>query len=214
MADVMAAAGCRPYLQFGEVQWWYFPNASGMTFYDTYTMTQFQAAYGRSLPVFLDSSADPAAYPQETAFLASLIGAFTNAVIAFVRASHSNCAFEVLYPPDVNETAFNGAVNYPVAAWTPESLDCLKTESFTYTFTRDLDKSLASMRDGVGRGFPRNRRSHLVGISDPNTAWMKEMRMAVAEGVESIVLFALDQFCLIGYPAPLPEGTRRSVVMG
>src|ERR1051325_8724755 len=24
MADVMTAAGVRPYLQFGEVQWWYF----------------------------------------------------------------------------------------------------------------------------------------------------------------------------------------------
>jgi hypothetical protein len=28
------------------------------------------------------------------------------------------------------------------------------------------------------------------------------------------VLFALDQYCLIGYPTPLPSGFRRSLRMG
>jgi hypothetical protein len=28
------------------------------------------------------------------------------------------------------------------------------------------------------------------------------------------VLFALDQFCLIGYPLPLDRGARRSQYMG
>jgi hypothetical protein len=32
--------------------------------------------------------------------------------------------------------------------------------------------------------------------------------------MESVVLFALDQFCLIGYPAPLAQGLRRSLFMG
>ena len=31
MATVMTAAGLMPYLQFGEVQWWYFPNVSVIT---------------------------------------------------------------------------------------------------------------------------------------------------------------------------------------
>ena len=31
------------------------------------------------------------------------------------------------------------------------------------------------------------------------------------EGVESAVLFALDQFCLVGYPVPLHETSRRAV---
>ena len=30
--------------------------------------------------------------------------------------------------------------------------------------------------------------------------------MAAGKGFESVVLFALDQFCLIGYAAPLPGG--------
>jgi hypothetical protein len=29
-----------------------------------------------------------------------------------------------------------------------------------------------------------------------------------------VVLFALDQFCLVGYPAPLPDGARRSTFQG
>jgi hypothetical protein len=53
-----------------------------------------------------------------------------------------------------------------------------------------------------------------VGISDYTTAWLKEMRLAKAEALGTVVLFALDQFALIGYPAPLPEGARRSVFMG
>ena len=51
MAGVMAEAGVTPYLQFGEVQWWYFADRSGMPFYDDFTKSSFQATYGRSLPV-------------------------------------------------------------------------------------------------------------------------------------------------------------------
>ena len=63
-------------------------------------------------------------------------------------------------------------------------------------------------------GFPPSQRSHLVGINDSSTAWLKEARLAEASGFESVVLFALDQFCLIGYPLPLSTGMRRSVQLG
>jgi hypothetical protein len=53
-----------------------------------------------------------------------------------------------------------------------------------------------------------------VGISDSTTAWQKEMRLAKAEALGSVVLFALDQFALIGYAAPLGAGSRRSVFLG
>ena len=35
--------------------------------------------------------------------------------------------------------------------------------------------------------------------------------MAQANRFESVVLFALDQFCLLGYPLPLSHGMQRSV---
>ena len=210
MAAILAQAGHQPYLQFGEVQWWYFPLAGvGMPFYDDYTKTAFQSQYGHPMQVIPSNTADPALYPEETAFLPGLIGSFTSQVMGFVRATYPTCRFEVLYPPDVNDTELNRLINYPTAEWTPAALDCLKTESFTYTLNRNLDLSQASMKHGVALGFPRHKRSHLVGISDSTTAWLKEVRMARADNVESVVLFALDQFCLIGYAAPLAMGMRR-----
>jgi hypothetical protein len=114
----------------------------------------------------------------------------------------------------VNHTALNRAVNFPQAHWTAETLDCLKTESFSYTLSRDLNLSRASMQFSVDQGFPNHQRNHLVGISDATTAWQKEVGLARSEGVEAVVLFALDQLCLIGYPCPLPESTRRSTFQG
>ena len=51
-------------------------------------------------------------------------------------------------------------------------------------------------------------------IGDWTTAWLKEVRMARGDGTESVVLFALDQFCLIGYACSLPMSARRSVFLG
>ena len=46
-------------------------------------------------------------FPDECAFLPDLIGEFTSAIMAFVRQTHANARFEVLYPPDVNDTPLN-----------------------------------------------------------------------------------------------------------
>ncbi len=215
MADVMAEAGVQPYLQFGEVQWWYFPyDGSGMPLYDQYTKDTFASLYGREMVVIPSHEADPADYPDEVAFVAGLIGQFTDAVVEYVRASHPTCRFEVLYPTDVNDTALNTLINYPALHWTPEKLDNLKTESFTYTYTRDLDAAYGTVCYGTQRGFGPHQRSFLVGIGDSKVPWAKEVNRAQAENVESVVLFALDQFCLIGYPVPLPRSHRRSRYLG
>ncbi|MCC6364702.1 MAG: hypothetical protein IT165_14370 [Bryobacterales bacterium] len=214
MAKVMNDAQVTPYLQFGEVQWWYFPyDASGLPFHDEYTKTQFQNQFGFAIRVVPDGSADPAQYPEEAAFLPGLIGAFTTQVASFVKAQYPNCRFEVLYPTDVNEGAFNRVINYP-STWNSTNLDNIKTESFTYTLNRNLDKCLVSMQFPKDKGFPLPQRSHLVGISDPTSPWLKEASLARGEGVESVVLFALDQFCLVGYPLPLKEVNGRSAKFG
>jgi hypothetical protein len=214
MADVMASVGVQPYLQFGEVQWWYFAAASGMPFYDSYTASAFQAAYGRPMAVIASEHADPAQYPDECAFLPSLIGAFTNAIIAFVRQSHADARFEVLYAPDVNDTPLNQIINFPHADWTASALACLKTENFTYTGDRNLDKAQSSIDLPAQLGFPSDKRSHLVGIGEYTTPWNKERLAALGASVESVVLFALDQFCLVGYDLPLEGGGRRAMYLG
>jgi hypothetical protein len=225
MATVMTAAGLTPYLQFGEVQWWYFPEMSsppppavpapiGMPFYDAYTTSTFEAQYGRAMTVINSNTLDPTTVPDEAAFLPGLIGSFTAQIRAFVRATHPTCRFEVLYPPDVNDFPLTQVINYPTNDWTPANLTCLKTESFSFTYDRNLDLSLYSMNFVNSLGFTPAQRSHLVGVSDSTTAWLKEVRMAEGLGFESVVLFALDQMCLIGYPLPLSRGMRRSVQLG
>ena len=212
-ADLMVEAGLAPYLQFGEVQWWYFPlEGSGMPLYDAYTTSRFQSEYGRPLPVFVDGSADPALYPQECAYLSGLIGEFTSAIAAYVRAEHPTARFEVLYPPDVNEAPLNSAINLP-AAWSPANLECFKTENFTYTYARDLNKARESVNLPMQRGFPSNRCAHLVGVSEYTTPWERESLLAKGENLESVVLFALDQYCLIGYRKP-GSVRARSLLLG
>jgi hypothetical protein len=220
MADIQADAGLQPFLQFGEVQWWYFPNDgmgnnySGMPFYDAWTTTEFESQYARPLPEITVNTLNPADYLDEVAFLVGEIAAFTNAVMTHVRDAQSTARFEVLYPTDVNQTPFNQAMNYPQETWTPSTLTCLKTESFGFTLQRNLDKSETTMEFGDPLGFPAAQRSHLVGIGDATSSWLKEVRSAQGKRFESVVLFALDQFCLIGYGAPLLEGLRRVVRIG
>ncbi len=215
IAQLQVDAGLRPYLQFGEVQWWYFRDKrSGMPFYDAYTRNTFFAQYGREMEAILDNNVSPGAYPQETQFLPTLIGAFTSQIMAYVRAAFPTCRFEVLYPLDVNDTDFNRAINYPAGAWTPAALDCLKTESFGYTGSRDLNKCLSSIQLPQTRGFARQSSAHLVGIGDSTAPWLKEVRLSKAAGLESVVLFALDQLCLIGYSLPLPPALRRASLQG
>jgi hypothetical protein len=221
MADLMANAGIVPYLQFGEVQWWYFPGPSattvtepGMPFYDAYTTSTFQSTYGRAMTAILNQYADPASLAQECAFLPGLIGTFTQTIRGFVRQTHANARFEVLYPPDVNDTALNQLVNFPKNDWTPTNLTCLKTENFTYTGDRDLNAAAQSIQLPMQLGFGASQSSHLVGIGDPTTPWQKEQRMALGASLESVVLFALDQFCLIGYSLPLERSQRAARFMG
>lgn len=214
MADVMAEAGSRPYLQFGEVQWWYFANRAGMPFYDEYTKAQFRQQNGRDLELIGSENADPAQFPAEMALLPELIGQFTDAVTQYVREAHPECRFEVLYPPDTNHTPLCRAVNYPTSHWTPAALECLKTENFTFTGNRDLNLARASIELPSTYGFLCAQRSHLVGLGEPTTPWQKERELAIAAGVESVVLFALDQFCLIGYSLPIDVPAGRSLFMG
>jgi len=214
MAVVMHEAGVIPYLQFGEVQWWYFPyDNSGLPFHDEYTRSRFVTAYGFPIRAIADGWVNPSAYAEEAALLPALIGEFTDTVIAFVRSQYPQARFEVLYPTDVNEGAMNRVVNF-APTWVAPGLECLKTESFLYTYARNLDQCTESMRFSATRNYGRNQRSHLIGITDALSPWRKETWLAKGEGLESVVLFALDQFCLIGYALPIGDFGGRSLHQG
>ena len=120
MAKLQNQAGLVPYLQSGEVQWWYFPkNGVGMPFYDAYTAQQFQAQYGVPLGIITSNTADPSAFLREVSFLPTLIGAYTSAIRTALQAAFPACRHEILYPTDTNSTALNRLINYPAADWTP-----------------------------------------------------------------------------------------------
>jgi hypothetical protein len=220
MAGLQAGAGLKPYLQFGEVQWWYFPNDgdghpfASMPFYDAWNLSQFLAAFGHAMATITTNTVNPASYPDEVSYLPGVIGEFTNSIMTFVRTTQPSCRFEVLYPTDVNQSTFNQAINYPASAWTPAALAVLKTEDFGSTLSRNLNAVEGSIGFGPSLGFAASQRAHLVGVGDATVPWLKEARSAAGHGFESVVLFALDQFCLIGYADPLPQGLRRSVRMG
>ena len=215
MATVMTEAGVTPYLQFGEVQWWYKPDdGTGMPFYDDYTASSFQAEYGRPLALIESQNSDPTLFASECAFLPTLIGEFTDGIMTFVRSKYPQARFEVLYPMDVNDTPLNRIINYATASWTPAKLDCLKTENFIYTGDRNLDKCRESIGKPLELGFPRSKSSHLIGISDYTTPWERERQSALSEGIESVVLFALDQYCLIGYDLQAMGRKGRGRFMG
>src|SRR5205814_5746599 len=109
MANLMVEADCVPYLQFGEVQWWYFVTDwdwasvllplrthDSLPFYDAYTITTFAATDGRPMHVFGNSGASTASFPEEAAVLPGLIGVVTDQINSFVRATQSDAKFEVL----------------------------------------------------------------------------------------------------------------------
>lgn len=220
MADILVEADLVPYMQLGEVQWWYFPGpfaiSSGVSlpYYDAFTLESFESLYGFPMRVVPHQYVDPSLYPEELEHLPRLIGQFCDELIAYVRTFHPNCRYEVLYPTDVNDTPWSRIVNYPTDSWTPGKLDVLKSESFSFTFERNLNKSRYSVEYPTSKGFSPSKSAYLVGPGDSTTTWLKEVQMAYARGVESIVLFALDQFCLIGYDLPLFRGARRSSRQG
>jgi len=85
----------------------------------------------------------------------------------------------------------------------------------TYPMLRDA--TVAALLEALAKnGIPHemNRAENYLVMGDATTAWLKEAQSAQGKGFESVVLFALDQMCLIGYGLPLPGTFRRSVRMG
>ena len=103
---------------------------------------------------------------------------------------------------------------YIASVWTTANLDVLKTENFTYTGSRNLNKAVESIQFPQTKGFAVEESAHLVGVFNASEPWDWERRLSRAEGVEHVVLWAFDQFSLIGYPLPLHEGIRRSFFLG
>jgi hypothetical protein len=156
IAGHMEAAGLTAWLQFGEVLWWYFANASGMAFYDAYTTTRFQTQYGRPLHTFLTPSDDPSVNGYVDAnFLRQTVKDHVEAIRSHVLATHPNAKFELLWPLDVNDPAtrrLNRYINLPVD-WETKAgsgFDTFLIEGFQFA---GIDRNLAKVRWMAGYPF-------------------------------------------------------------
>jgi hypothetical protein len=217
-ASLMNSAGMAPWLQFGEVQWWYFPNAAGMAYYDSYTTAQFQAQYGRPLHVFTTNNDDPADWPEDANFVRDQLQAHVDTIQGYVLASYPAAKFEALWPMDANDPPtrrLNYHVNLP-GNWTPANLETFKVEAFGYTgIEHDMSKAVTALRFPMdARGFPLARSRHLIGLFGHPWPWERVLIHARRAGLPLVNLWAYDQFCFFNLRLPLATEARRARFIG
>lgn len=213
-AQLMSEAGVTPRLQFGEIQWWYFPNASGMPYYDSYTTAQFQGQFGRPLHVFLTNNDDPDAFPDDSNFLRGQLQSHVDAIKSHVLASFPGAEFEVLWPRDANDPPsrrLNYRVNLP-SNWTPAHFEYFKCEAFGYTaFDHDMGKAVAAIRFPMdAQGFPPSRSRHIAGLFGYPWPWARVLVHARRASIALTNLWAYDQFCFFALDLPLQAEARRA----
>jgi hypothetical protein len=227
MAALMATAGLVPWLQFGEFVWWFISNynastypSGGMAFYDADTASAAVTALGRPLGNFLTVSDAPSLNSYADAnFLRGLIYAHCSAIATFVKASYPTAKFEVLYPLDVNYPSVvpiaqcGGAllayVNTP-SQWLAQSgsgLDRMKMEGLAFGATAH-NLTLAQQAIAFPTTWPQSwalaNTAYMIPIFNGGCPWTQEFLACLAAGVPLVNLWALDQFCLMSWPLPLP----------
>ncbi len=212
-ADEIAAAGLPIVLQFGETQWWYFPNASGMPFYDDDTKAAFQARYGRPLRRFLANTDSPDDDIETADFLRDRIWEYCAEVISYVRQFHPTAVFECLWPHDANRRRLNFHVNLP-NEWKNSSygIKYFRSEGFDYdVWQKNTVLMRQAMEFPLTLGRPPEECIYLSGIYGPPDPPMREAYgMWRNRGLYSFCFWAFDQFCLNSRPVPL-EVARQAV---
>jgi hypothetical protein len=214
-ADQIAAAGLPIVLQFGETQWWYFPNASGMPFYDAETKAAFEARYGRPMHQFLANTDDPNEDIQTADFLRDRIWEYCQEVIAYVRQFHPTAVFECLWPLDANQgrpapsqefRALNFHVNLP-NQWKTSAygVKYFRAEGFDYdVWQKNSIRMRQTMEFPRALGRPPEECMYLAGIyGPPDPPIAQAYGMWRDKGLYSFCFWAFDQFCLNSRPVPL-----------
>ena len=216
VATLMESANLEARLQLGEVLWWFFPNPSGMAFYDAYTTTAFQTTHGRSLRHFLTPNDDPWVNSHVDAdFLRQTLRDHVAAVQAYVLASHSNAMFELLWPLDVNDPStrqLNRYINLPTE-WenrTGSGFDTFTIEGFQYA---GIERNLDKVRWMAGYPFdvlawPREQCRYLMGNFNAGWPWHRDYLAARRGRVPAVKLWAYDHICLFARVLPLANEAR------
>lgn len=217
IAELMEAAGLEARLQFGEVLWWFFPNGSGMAYYDDYTTAQFQIAHGRALHTFPTPNDDPSVNAYVDAdFLRQTVKDHVDTIRSYVLATHPNARFELLWPLDVNDPdtrQLNRYINLPTA-WETKSgsgLDAFMIEGFQFAgIDRNLDKVRWMARYPFEvLSWPRADCRYLMGHFNSGWPWQRDYLAGRDSRLPLLKLWAFDQVCLFGRDLPLPVRGRQ-----
>jgi hypothetical protein len=168
--------------------------------------------------VLAGNNEDPAAWPQETAFLRGQLQAHVDVIRAHVLAAYPAARLEVLWPRDANDPdtrRLNFAVNLP-DNWTPAAFDGFKCEAFGYTaFEHDMSKAIAAIRFPMDhQGFPAARAGHIVGLFGSPWPWERVLLHARRAGLGRISFWAYDQFCFFDLDLPAATEARRAFFIG
>ncbi len=217
IANIQAAAGLTPNLQFGEFLWWFFTNYNatsnpngGMAFYDSETAALALTTLGRPLHRFLGPNDSPAVNGEADAvLLRNILRDYIAALRTHVLASHPTAKFELLYPYDVNHPtpvgvfqlggALNCFINFPVEyrSKAGSGLDTLKMEALDFgAWTRSLDLSRTAIEFPINLGWPKDSLRYLVPVFRGGAAWEKEYLEAKGLGIPVINFWAFDHFNL------------------
>jgi len=227
IADLQAAAGLTPAIQFGEMLWWFFTNysssntAGGMAYYDADTSAAALAELGRPLALFRNPTDAPAT-PDAT-FLRNRLRDHAAAIAAHVKSFHSDTKIELLFPYDVNHPQpagihnlggqLNRYVNFP-AEWETKStspFDYIKMEALDFgAWSRDLNLAESAMIFPIDLGWPRDSVRYMLPVFTGGYPWNKEYLLALRENVANVNLWAFDHVCLYGLPPQELKGTRRA----
>lgn len=229
IAQLQAAAGLVPSVQFGECLWWYFPQpGGGMAFYDDETLAAAEAALGRPLHQFNIPHDDPTVNASADAiFLRDRLRDHIGALVADIRAAYPTVRCELLWPYDVDypvpvpgESPYLGGqlnrfVNLPIE-WQTQStsgFDTVKVEALAFaTGMRNLNLAREAVALFPAFGWDRAAVRYLVPVFGSATPWNKELDMVWGEGIPYANLWAFDHICLFNLDVPERALDRRSVV--
>jgi len=230
VADLMAAEGIVPDLQFGEFLWWFFTNhrdsnpSGGMAYYDSDTTSKAQANLGRGVAPFVAPTDSPDKNGgQDAAFLRARLHEHVTDIMSTVRAAHPNARFEVLFPYDVNYPtpagvhdlggALNRFVNLP-KEWESKQtagFDRFKTEALDFgAWSRDLNLARTAIELPGQLGWPRESVRHLVPVFNPGYPWDKEVAIAMSN-CSVVNLWAWDHVCIFGLSVQAANDTRSAL---
>ncbi|MDX2270296.1 MAG: hypothetical protein NW208_19495 [Bryobacter sp.] len=225
VADIQAAAGLTPYLQFGEFLWWFFTNetaqnpAGGMGFYDPETTADAVSTLGRPLYIFRKPTDAPNTNGgADATFLRNKVRDHIAALRSHVQLSHPTAKFELLYPYDVNHPvpagvhnlggALNRFVNFPAEYETKSTsgLDSLKMEALDFgAWTRSLDLARTAIEFPLVLGWPKDSVRYLVPVFRGGSAWEKEYLEARGMGIPVVNFWAHDHVHLYSLECREPQ---------